>query len=131
VRLRGEEPRLTEVAADDLAIATALATQELIGEWNTIGVVAPRSLMDDIAAALAAAGMSFTDGRRAAALDEHLTLLAPVAVKGLEFDAVVVVEPATVVDEDGVRALYVALTRAVQVLSVVHARSLPEVLQGV
>ncbi|MEY2419669.1 MAG: hypothetical protein QOG90_2349 [Actinomycetota bacterium] len=131
VRLRGEQPRLTEVAEDDLAIATALATQELMSDWNTIGVVAPLSLLDDVAGALAAMGVSFTDGRRAAALDDHVTLLAPVAVKGLEFDAVVVVEPAAVVDEDGVRALYVALTRAVQVLSVVSARPLPGALQGV
>ena len=48
-------------------------------------------------------------------------------VKGLELDAVVVVEPAAIVDmgEHGMRALYVALTRATQRLSVVHARSLP------
>jgi DNA helicase IV len=131
VRLRGEEPRLTEVDADDLAIAAALATQELIGEWNTIGVVVPLSLFDAACDALAAAGVTFTDGRRAAALDEHVTVLPPLAVKGLEFDAVVVVEPAAVVDEEGVRALYIALTRAVQVLSVVSARPLPEPLQGV
>jgi DNA helicase IV len=128
VRLRGEAPRLTEVDAEDLPIAAALATQELIGEWNTVGVVAPLSLFDDVAAALASAGVAFTDGRRAAALDDHVTLLAPLSVKGLEFDAVVVIEPAAVVDEDGVRALYIALTRAVQVLSVVNARPLPEAL---
>jgi DNA helicase IV len=130
VRLRSEEPRLTEVEGDDLAIAAALATQELIGEWNTVGVVAPLSVFDEVAAALASTGVSFTDGRRAAALDDHVTLLPPLSVKGLEFDAVVVAEPATVVDEDGVRALYIALTRAVQVLSVVHARPLPEPLRS-
>jgi DNA helicase IV len=131
VRLRGEEPRLTEVADDDLAIAAALATRELVEEWNTVGVVVPLSRFDEVAEAFVATGIPFTDGRRAAALDDHVTLLPPLAVKGLEFDAVVVIEPEALVDEDGVRALYIALTRAVQVLSVVHARPLPEPLQGV
>ena len=131
VRTRGEVPRITEVAGDDVGIATALATRELMDDWNTIGVVAPDACIDAVAEGLESAGVAFTDGRRAAALDDHVTLLGPVAVKGLEFDAVVVVEPSAIAHDDGVRALYVALTRAVQVLSVVHARPLPEALQSV
>ena len=52
-------------------------------------------------------------------------------VKGLELDASVVVEPAAIVDEEaqGLRALYVALTRATKRLAVIHARQLPEALQ--
>ena len=51
-------------------------------------------------------------------------------VKGLELDAVVVVEPAEIVgsDEHGLRALYVALTRSTQRLSVVHHQPLPEAM---
>ena len=47
-------------------------------------------------------------------------------VKGLELDATVVVEPAAIVDEEaqGLRALYVALTRATKRLAIVHARPL-------
>ena len=57
----------------------------------------------------------------------------PVAVgmvKGLEVDASVVVEPAAIVDEEaqGLRALYVALTRATKRLAVVHQRDLPDAL---
>ncbi len=50
--------------------------------------------------------------------------------KGLELDASVVVEPAAIVDQEaqGLRALYVALTRATKRLAVVHARPLPEYL---
>ncbi|HVT77390.1 MAG TPA: hypothetical protein VHD87_10190, partial [Acidimicrobiales bacterium] len=110
VRQRGEEPRLTEVDADDLPAATALATLELVGEWNTVAVVAPDVLLDAVAESLRDAGVAFTDARRAAVLDDHVTLLPPLAVKGLEFDAVVVVEPAAIVEADGVRALYIALT---------------------
>jgi DNA helicase IV len=52
-------------------------------------------------------------------------------VKGLEVDAAIVVEPARIISEEaqGMRALYVALTRATKRLSVVHAEPLPEVLQ--
>ena len=51
-------------------------------------------------------------------------------VKGLELDAVAVVEPARIVQEEpqGLRALYVALTRSTKELAVVHAEPLPEAL---
>ena len=53
-------------------------------------------------------------------------------MKGLELDGVVVVEPGRIVSEEtqGLRALYVALTRATKVLRVVHAEPLPEALVG-
>ena len=52
--------------------------------------------------------------------------------KGLEFDHVVVVEPAAIVAAEprGLRRLYVVLTRAVSRLVVVHARALPPELSG-
>jgi DNA helicase IV len=45
----------------------------------------------------------------------------------LEFDHVVVVEPAAIAEagEQGLRELYVALTRPTKTLVVVHARPLP------
>jgi DNA helicase IV len=50
--------------------------------------------------------------------------------KGLEFDAVVVVEPARLVREapQGLRALFVALTRPTRSLTIVHAEPLPDAL---
>ena len=55
--------------------------------------------------------------------------LTPREAKGLEFDRVVLVEPAAIMDEGerlaGLRALYVCLTRATKTLVVVHARPLP------
>ena len=50
--------------------------------------------------------------------------------KGLEFDAVVVVEPASIAGDTarGLRLLYVALTRPIQHLSIVHALPLPDAL---
>ena len=54
------------------------------------------------------------------------------AAKGLEFDAVLLVEPAELLAESprGRNDLYVALTRATQRLAVVHAAPLPPVLHG-
>ena len=48
-------------------------------------------------------------------------------VKGLEYDHVIVHEPADIVAAEarGLNRLYVVLTRAVSRLSVVHAKPLP------
>jgi DNA helicase IV len=63
-------------------------------------------------------------------LDAPVVVLPVSAAKGLEFDAVVLVEPAELLAESprGANDLYVALTRATQRLTVVHAASLPPVL---
>ena len=62
--------------------------------------------------------------------DRQVELVPASIAKGLEFDRVVVVEPAAVVDAEpdlrtGLRRLYVVLTRAVSELTVVHAEPLP------
>ena len=56
-----------------------------------------------------------------------ITIVPAPAAKGLEFDAVVVVEPAVIAGDDprGLRLLYVALTRPIQHLSIIHAAPLP------
>jgi len=60
---------------------------------------------------------------------DGVPLLTPRQAKGLEFDHVVVVEPALVAAHDqGLRELYVALTRPTKTLVVVHARDLPAAL---
>ena len=59
-------------------------------------------------------------------------MLTPREAKGMEFDHVIVVEPALIVEEalegQGLRELYVALTRPTTTLVVVHARPLPSEL---
>ena len=63
------------------------------------------------------------------AFDElSVPVLTPRQSKGLEFDHVVVVEPAAIAEEggdSGLRELYVALTRPTKSLTVVHSRALP------
>ncbi|MFD8077685.1 ATP-binding domain-containing protein [Streptomyces sp. NPDC059718] len=61
---------------------------------------------------------------------EAVSVLAAAQAKGMEYDHVLVVEPATIADRGpaGLRQLYVALTRSTQSLTVLHASPLPEAL---
>ncbi|MEV8001722.1 ATP-dependent DNA helicase [Streptomyces parvus] len=63
---------------------------------------------------------------------EAVSVLAAAQVKGMEYDHVLVVEPATIADRGpaGLRQLYVALTRSTQSLTVLHTAPLPEALTG-
>jgi DNA helicase IV len=114
-RQGGEPPRVVRVDESEL-LATALP--EAADRDGLVAVIAPRSLA----------------GRppHADAFDEiSVPVLTPREAKGLEFDHVVVVEPALIVEEGGdagLRELYVALTRPTKTLTVVHARPLPGAL---
>jgi superfamily I DNA/RNA helicase len=63
-------------------------------------------------------------------LDAPVTVLTVAQAKGLEFDAVVLADPAAVVAESprGLNDLYVALTRTTNRLTIVHPGELPDVL---
>ncbi|HEX6422253.1 MAG TPA: ATP-binding domain-containing protein, partial [Acidimicrobiales bacterium] len=136
VRKSGDDPRILAVdpATDGQVLAArvaAVAAEEREAvDPGSVAVIAPATLVDDVAAALDAAGVEF--GRAARnGLESRVTLVPVSLVKGLELDAAVVVEPAAIVDEEaqGMRALYVALTRATKRLAVVHGRELPEPLR--
>src|SRR5437764_5381904 len=109
-RKGGDPPRLVHVDEEEVletALREAVALEDLDG---LLAVIVPRSLnVDD----------SFP-----------FPILTPRQAKGLEFDHVVVVEPAAIADDGdrGLRELYVALTRPTKTLVVVHARPLPEPL---
>ena len=56
----------------------------------------------------------------------NITALTPTGAKGMEFDAVVVIEPAAILEEpNGLSLLYVAVTRTTDRLVVAHDRPLP------
>jgi DNA helicase IV len=116
----GEAPEFRPVAGPRLvedAAATAQLLYAIVG--GTVAVICPPSLAVPLAAELGMNG--------------EISLEAPISVvpvgtaKGLEFDGVVVVEPALLVDESpqGLRGLYVALTRTTNRLTIVHSRPLP------
>ena len=58
--------------------------------------------------------------------------VAPADTKGLEYDAVLIVDPETIMADGprGAADLYVALTRATQRLGVLHTGPLPDALRG-
>ena len=133
VRSTGEHPVVEAVPAECLAAraATVAAAEAATVRPGTVAVVVPPSLVDSVEKALVAAGTPFASAERDG-LDATITVIPVGMVKGLEFDAVLVVEPARLVAESaqGLRALYVALTRATRRLTIMHAAPLPEVLAG-
>jgi DNA helicase IV len=103
-RQGGARPKLVRVAEDELLAAAAREASSF--DDGLLAVIGPRSLVE-------------------AEVEEDVFLLTPRESKGLEFDHVVVVEPALIVEEGGdrgLRELYVALTRPTKTLVVVHSR---------
>jgi DNA helicase IV len=134
VRRDGDEPRIVAAEGERLfaRVAEVAVEERDAVDPGSVAIIVPQTLVDKVAAALDEAGIEF--GRAARnGLETQVTLVPVSLVKGLELDAAVVVEPAAIVDEEaqGMRALYVALTRATKRLAVVHAAPLPSVLQDV
>ncbi len=126
VRVEGDPPRFVLSTEGSLAVAVVDAVHDVRTHHPLTGVVAPARLHDGITAALAQAGLRAATHVQDLARDE-VPLFSPEAVKGLEFDGVVVVNPHEVLDGSarGARLLYVAMTRAVQVLRFVGSEPLP------
>jgi hypothetical protein len=129
VRETGEQPHFRQVAAGDLVASAVESARAAVVDDGTVAVIAPSDLHAAIVDGLADVG-AVADS--ADALDAPVAVLDAVAAKGLEFDHVVVVEPARLVspDERGLRLLYVVVTRATRRLVVVHAEPLPEALDA-
>jgi DNA helicase IV len=130
IRPGRSDPRFVATTAAALAATVTSEATSLATEWASVAVIVPTALHDDVEAALAeATGVDVGDAEREG-LDHRVTVVPALAAKGLEFDAVVVVEPAAIAEDAprGLRLLYIALTRPTQHLSVVHARPLPDEL---
>jgi DNA helicase IV len=130
VRQTGLPPEITSTEPHRLIPTVVAEVADIGGKWPLVAVVVPDRIREAVGQALTQSGLGFVDGTVASALGDHVTLLLATAAKGLEFDAVVVVEPGQIAAEAGgdLRVLYVALTRAVQHLSIVHADPLPTAL---
>jgi DNA helicase IV len=133
VRVGDAQPVIVRADSPDgvgQAVADEVRSLTATIPGGSLGVIAPDSMIDDLSEHLTAAGVNHGTATRTG-LDEGVTLVPVSVVKGLELDAVVVVEPARIVSdhEHGMRSLYVALTRPTQRLSIVHADELPEPLR--
>ena len=126
VRSAGLDPLFTDVSARaelaEAVAAVAVAELEAVGDGK-VAVICPSSLFDVLRQSLP----PLPEG--AGVLDVPVALLAVDQAKGLEFDSVVLVEPAGIIAEGtpatGRRALYVAMTRTTRRLHIVHVDPLP------
>jgi DNA helicase IV len=120
--------RVRAVAEEAVPAAWLRALEEALAEDGSVGLVVADPDVEAAGAELAGRGVEFRQVDRFDT-DTRLALVPASAVKGLEFDQVVLVEPAEIADPDlgpaGLRRLYTALTRAVLGLTVIHAQPLP------
>jgi len=125
VRETGELPRII-ATSDPLDVAIA-ETRDAASRGGSVAVIAPEPMRATLADELADLGAMYDVPE---VLDAPVAIVDPTAAKGLEFDHVVVVEPADLVEPgvSGLRLLYVTLSRATRTLTVVHAGRLPEAL---
>jgi DNA helicase IV len=135
VRVEGTPPTWHDASDVDLVVRTATVVATVKAHHALTGLVAPGRHHGALIEALAAAGFSAVDHVHELEANE-VPLFTPEAVKGLEFDGVVVTAPDEILSEGGAepvtargsRLLYVAMTRAVQRLDLVTAHGRPEVL---
>ena len=132
VRDGDEVPVITAVeSADALHEAVITRARVLLQQagGGRTAIICPDDMVDQMSSALEAA--SVPHGRaQAAGLDENLSIVPASLAKGLELDDVIVVEPSAIVADDaqGLRLLYVTLTRSTRSLTVVHRMPLPDAM---
>jgi DNA helicase IV len=115
----------------------------VLAREGSIGLIAPDAMIETVGASLEAAGVRFgVVGQDVGApddveteFDQHLDLVPATLAKGLEFDHVILLEPAALVAAEpdrttGLRRLYVCLTRAVTSLVIAHSEPLPDELSA-
>ncbi|GAA4929086.1 HelD family protein [Actinoplanes utahensis] len=124
--------RITATSAVDLPDAVVRACREFLGQPGSTGLICADQDIDVVSCRLRADGLEASLlGEDEDALESNRLICVPASQsKGLEFDAVIVMEPAHIVAAEprGLRRLYVVLTRAVSALHIVHAEPLPEAL---
>ena len=143
VRRTGVQPRMLRVERDDGPATTAdlartvaeVAAEEVEAvRPGRVAILAPDPVRGALADALTVAGTPVVDARdmRRGGLSEPLVLLGADTANGLEFDSVIVVEPAVIAGKTarGLRTLYVALTRPTQRLTVVSLTAPPAALDA-
>jgi hypothetical protein len=114
-------------SVSDVDTAVPEAVRDALAQEGSVAVVAADASIPRLSTVLNAAGVDAGDAEQ----ERRVTLLPASLAKGLEFDHVIVVEPADIVAAEprGLNRLYVVLTRAVSRLAVLHARPLPDPLR--
>jgi DNA helicase IV len=126
-RTRGE---LTVTRVDNVVPVVVEHVVATLAKVGSVGVIVPDALVDAVASTLDAAGVGHAVLGVPTEFDSRLDVVPTTLAKGLEFDHVILLEPARIVAGEadhitGLRRLYVCLTRAVTSLVVVHSEALP------
>jgi len=132
IRSSGFEPwslRVEAEALGDVAVGVAAAEVDAVGDGR-IAVVVPEPLRLAVGDALRRGLGDRVSTDSSSALERSVSVFGVTDVKGLEFDSVLVVEPAAIVEASrrGANDLYVVLTRTTNRLGLLHTRPLPESL---
>jgi DNA helicase IV len=114
--------KVTEGKLEDAVVRFVQRDKAAIPQGR-VAVVAPSRIFQDLTRAIG-------QERRTDRLSEHAAVYGADEVRGLEFDAVIAVEPSEILEESGTGALYVVLTRATQAMTIVHEGSLPRGLSS-
>jgi hypothetical protein len=119
---------LVRVSAAGLGPALVRACEQACARPGSVAVIAADPQVPALASALDGAGVD----HGVPGSDARLTLVPVTLAKGLEYDHVIVVEPAQIAGAEtrGLQRLYVALTRAVSQLTVLYAEPLPAPLRS-
>ncbi|MGW4793681.1 HelD family protein [Nonomuraea sp. NPDC004297] len=127
-------PRSLRPGAGSLTVrpggSVAEAAGQALAKEGSIGVIVPDALVGPVSAALAGLPHAVLDPDAEPGGEHRLVIVPATLAKGLEYDHVVVVEPADIVSAEprGLARLYVVLTRAVTSLTVLHDKALPDQL---
>ncbi|GAA0556747.1 HelD family protein [Actinomadura livida] len=116
----------------DLGAAVVAAAREALARPGSVGLIVPDAAVAAHAAALEAAGLEHAVLGPGPGGGTRLLVVPATLAKGLEYDQVVVAEPAAIAAAEarGLARLYVVLTRAVTSLTVLHRDELPAELNG-
>jgi hypothetical protein len=128
VRETGVPPWVSSVSSLSAEVPGLITAEVSAVGDGKVAVIVPAALVSSVGKAVVAAVPGSSLGND---LEEaQVVVLGVTDAKGLEFDSVVVVDPAGILAESprGASDLYVALTRATQRLGVVHTGTLPDVL---
>ncbi|MEU4729106.1 AAA family ATPase [Streptomyces sp. NPDC023588] len=125
--------RISPATSADLTAEVVEACRASLAHEGSIGLIAADARIPVLADALRAAGLAYLSPGEETTAESRLTLVPASLAKGLEYDHVVLDEPAAIVDGEpdertGLRRLYVCLTRAVSGLTLLHAADLPTAL---
>lgn len=130
ISVRQDRGRLDVRLVSTLTDALADEVDAVLQHEGTLGVIASDQQIESLAIALGDRSFDILGREESAEPAPRLHLVPASLSKGLEFDQVIVVEPANIVSAEpdqrtGLRRLYVVLTRAVSGLSVLHTEDLP------